>query len=412
MAIIKPFRSLRPAKGKEREVAALPYDVLSTIEAKEEKAQNQLTFLQVEKPEIDFDGDINPNSPIVHQRGAQNLKKMVEHSILVRDKTPSFYLYRQIMGSHSQIGIVAATAVFEYDDNIIKRHENTRVDKEDERTNHINTINANTGPVFLTYHHKNEIDNFVTNYSLNNPVSDFTSVDKISHTIWIIDKEADINKLIEMFCNVPCLYVADGHHRSAAASRVSAMQRGNESRKADRPYNYFLSVIFPDNQMKILPYNRVIKELNNLSAPQLLGKLYDFFDMREVSYATDANPKRQGEFFLYLDRKWYSLIIKKDYIPINDPVNSLDAAILQNLVLKPIFGIEDPRKDKRIDFVGGRGLSELEARCKTDCKIAFALYPTSIRQLMDVADGGNVMPPKSTWFEPKLRSGLFVRMLD
>jgi len=375
-------------------------------------SDNPLSVLHVVKPEIDLDPEVDVYSPEVYTTGAANLKKLMNDGILVREAVPALYLYRQRMGDHVQTGLVAGASVDEYEADLIKKHEHTRPVKEDDRTRHIDALDHNTGPVFLTYKARSEIDGLVERLTGAEPVYDFVAPDGIQHVVWVIDDPADRDALIEAFAQVPELYVADGHHRSAAGTRIRAMRRAaNPNHTGEEPYNYFLSVIFPDNQMKILDYNRVVKDLNNLTPEEVIEKARHHF---EVAPTHEGRPDGPRTFGMYLDGRWYRLVAKQDSIPESDPVNRLDVAILQNNLLAPVLGIGDPRKDERIDFVGGiRGLGELEKRVDSgEWAVAFAVHPTSISQLFAVADAGLVMPPKSTWFEPKLRSGLIVRPLS
>ncbi|PCJ57797.1 MAG: hypothetical protein COA79_15040 [Planctomycetota bacterium] len=415
MSAIKPFKGFTPTKESASKVASLPYDVMNSEEAREITKDNPLSFLRVVKSEVDFPSDADTHSDEVYNKGSENLQQLIADGNLVQSEKPVFYLYRQIMGDVTQIGLVAGASVDEYDTGLIKKHEHTRKVKEDDRAKHVNILNANTGPVFLTYQHKAEIDDLVASIITIEPAIDFTADDSIQHTLWNVNNDETIDKFIELFNDVPALYVADGHHRSAAASRVKAMRvADNKSHSGDEPYNHFLSVIFPDNQLFVMDYNRVLKTLNGNSVEDLKAKIAESFDLTllDIDNAKDAKPERRTEFAMYLNDAWYRLKTKENLIDRNDPVNSLDVALLQNLLLQPILGIEDPKTSNDIDFVGGiRGLSELEKRCHDDCQVAFALYPTGIDQLIAIADAGEVMPPKSTWFEPKLRSGMIVKSL-
>ncbi len=411
MSKIRPFRAWRPRPEIAERVASPPYDVLSSSEAREMAAGSEVSFLHVIKPEIDLDPGIDPHDPLVYETGGSNLRRLIDEGVLVREDQPCFYVYQQKMGDHVQAGLVAGASVDEYEADLIKKHEFTRPDKEDDRTRHVSALNANTGPVFLTYSSVEAIDRLVDAIRTRQPEYDFVSPDGIGHTLWVVSDEAEIRQLSEAFATIGHLYVADGHHRSASATRVRAMRRdANPSHTGDEEYNYFLSVIFPHDQMKILAYNRVVLDLGNLSPDAFLEKIEEHFAITPAEVAEPDAPKRFG---LYLGGQWYRLEAKEGSYPAEDPVASLDCAILQNNLLAPILGIKDPRTDKRIDFVGGiRGTRELEKRCAEGAAAAFALYPTSIEQLMSVADAGKVMPPKSTWFEPKLRSGLIVRPLS
>ena len=412
MARVEPFKAWRPRRDVCADVASPPYDVLSSAEAREMVAGNPLSFLYVVKPEIGLDAGVDLYSDEVYAKGAENLQRLKDHGILIHEASPSLYLYRQRMGDHVQTGLVAGASVDEYEAGLIKKHENTRRVKEDDRTRHVDALNANTGPVFLTYRARPEIDALVERLTATEPTYDFTAPDGIQHIVWVVGDPADRDSLVEAFGRVPELYVADGHHRSAAGARIRALRRGaNPEHTGEEPYNFFLSVIFPDDQMMILDYNRVVKDLFGRSAAVFVEALESWFSIEKVA---DGRPDGPRTFGMYLGGNWYRLRAKEGGFPTVDPVDSLDVAILQNSVLAPVLGVADPRSDERIDFVGGiRGLEELERRVDSgDWAVAFALYPTAIDQLFAVADVDLVMPPKSTWFEPKLRSGLIVRPLD
>ncbi|MBU1701350.1 MAG: DUF1015 family protein [Candidatus Eisenbacteria bacterium] len=411
MADIRPFCALRPRPELAEKVASPPYDVLNSEEAREMAGDNPISFLHVTKPEIDLRPEVSPYAPEVYAKGVENLQRLIQEEVLIRDPHPCFYLYQQRMGGHVQAGLVAGASVDEYDQNLIRKHEHTRPDKEEDRTRHIEALNANTGPVFLTYKRRDTVDQITEQIRARKPDVDFTSSDGVQHTLWVVADGSTIQALKDSFAAISILYVADGHHRSASASNVAATRRAaNRGHTGREPYNYFLSVIFPDDQMMILDYNRVVFDLKNLNEQTFLEKIRRSFD---ISPADDPKPSRPLEFGMYLKDRWYRLTARDGTYPANDPVNSLDVAVLQNNLLAPILGIEDPRSDSRIDFVGGiRGLKELEKRVAGGAAVAFALYPTSISQLMAIADAGEVMPPKSTWFEPKLRSGLIIRPLD
>ncbi|MCP4051167.1 MAG: DUF1015 domain-containing protein [bacterium] len=414
MSLIKPFKGYVPNPEVANQVASLPYDVLSSNEAREIAKTNNLSFLHVVKPEIDFPENQGTEKEEIYKKGSQNLQKLISNKILIQNDSPCYYIYQQQMGNHIQTGLVAGASVEEYDNNLVKKHEFTRHDKELDRTKHIETINANTGPVFLTYPQSEKIDAKINQLTSSEHYINFTADDNIKHTLWIIDNEKDIKDITDLFSNVPALYVADGHHRSAAASRVQKIKKEkNPGHTGNEQYNFFLSVIFPDKQMHIMDYNRCVKDINNHSVEGIISLIKENFEVEKLKTTNpdDARPEARSEFSMFLDNSWYKLKLKTRIIH-DDPVNSLDVAILQNLVLSPILGINDPRTDKRIDFIGGiRGLRELEKRCKTDSKIAFALFPTGIDQLIAIADQNKVMPPKSTWFEPKLRSGMVVKTL-
>lgn len=414
MANIKPFKGLRPVKKYASKIASPPYDVISSKEARKYVKNNPISFLHVVKPEIDLPENTDLYSDTVYQKGKENLNMLIEKGYLKRDENPSFYIYRQKMGNHVQTGVVAAASCEEYKKNIIKKHELTREDKEIDRAKHIETLNANTGPVFLTYRAKKQIDDVIEKLTDRKPEYDFTSEDGIQHTLFVISDPDEVSLIIDNFKEISTLYIADGHHRSAAAVRVmEKMKKADKKYSPEKEYNYFLSVIFPHNQMYVMDYNRVVKDLNGNNEAEFLEKLSKIFQISEFSENRPYKPERKGEFGMYLDDKWYRLIIKNEYIT-DDPVESLDVSILQNNVLSPILGIENPRKDKKIDFIGGiRGLGELERLVNSkEYKVAFALYPTSLDDLLSVADAGKIMPPKSTWFEPKLRSGLVIHELS
>jgi uncharacterized protein (DUF1015 family) len=417
MARIKPFNGYTPTKESADKVASPPYDVMNADEARVYAADKPLSFIRVVKSELEFPKEANPSKEEIYKKGAENLQMLIETSNLVRSGGDCFYIYRQQMGEHIQTGIVAGASVDEYNQNIIKKHENTLTEKEIDRANHVDSLNANAGPVFLTYYNVKEIDALVSQISANTPDIDFTAEDGIKHTLWIVNSADQVQQIADLFAQkVPYMYVADGHHRSAAASHVQRRRmEKNSNHTGDEQYNFFLTVIFPDDQMYIMDYNRVLKEYNGHSVQEILDMVGKGFEITElnVANAEEAKPKARGNFAMYIDGKWYNIEAKPEVIPVNDPVNSLDVAILQKNVLTPIFDIENPKTDKRIGFVGGiRGLKELERRCNTDCKVAFGCFPTGIDQLMAIADANEVMPPKSTWFEPKLRSGMVVRAID
>jgi uncharacterized protein (DUF1015 family) len=411
MARVEPFKAWRPRRDVCADVASPPYDVLSSAEAREMAADNPLSFLHVVKPEIDLEEGIDLYSDEVYAKGAENLRRLIDDGSLVREDAPALYLYRQRMGEHVQTGLVAGASVDEYEADLIKKHEHTRPVKEDDRTRHVDALNANTGPVFLTYKARPEIDALVERLTAAEPTYDFTAPDGIQHVVWVVGAPADRDALVAVFKQVPELYVADGHHRSAAGTRIRALRRdANPHHTGEESYNFFLSVIFPDDQMMILDYNRVVRDLGGLDRDAFLARVGESFEFTEVD---DGQPDGPRSFGMYLGGRWYRLRAKDGSFPADDPVKSLDVAILQDNLLAPVLAIGDPRSDERIDFVGGiRGLGELERKVDSgEWAVAFALHPTSIDQLFAVADAGLVMPPKSTWFEPKLRSGLIVRPL-
>ena len=412
MPLIQPFRGLRPVAEHAIDVVAPPYDVLNTKEARQRVQGHPLSFLHISKPEIDLPEDTDPYSAEVYEKGAENLQKLIDNNILIRDEKACYYVYRLVMGEHQQTGLVVSASVADYDSNRIRKHEFTRPDKEDDRVHQIDALNAQTGPVFLTYRNNDVVEAITTKVSNSAPTYDLTADDGVQHTIWMVTDDNDISTLTLTFDAMECLYIADGHHRSASASRIAAQRNKNSSGKGEASHDYFLSVIFPDNQMKILDYNRVIKDLGGLTNDELIKKIKENFSIQVVDGL--YKPQKSTEFSMYLDGQWYKLQVNDDLIPENDPVAALDISLLQNNLIAPLLGVNDPRRDKRIDFVGGiRGLEELEKRVDSgEMKVAFAIFPTSLSQLMDVADANEVMPPKSTWFEPKLADGLVSHVLD
>ena len=404
MAIIKPFAALRPKPELAAQICELPYDVMSSEEAREMAAGNPLSFLHVSKPEIDLRPGTDIYAPQVYAKGKENFQRLISQGALRQDAKPAFYLYRQVMASHSQIGLVAAASCKDYLENIIKKHEFTRPDKEDDRVRHIETLNSQTGPVFLVYRASKVIDEMVRRRTEAPAEVDFVAKDGVRHTAWSISQESDLNAVEAQFASMPALYIADGHHRSAAAARVF------QTRQGAGHSGFFLSVIFPHNQVQILPYNRVIKDLNGLSAAQLLEKLDGIFVIQTNGKAA---PQRKHELGLYLEGKWHNLHFRPRFAATTDPIEKLDVTLLQKYVLEPLFGIDDPRTSKRINFVGGiRGTAELEKLVNAgQYACAFSMFPTSIEDLMTVADAGGIMPPKSTWFEPKLRDAMFCHIL-
>jgi uncharacterized protein (DUF1015 family) len=413
MPLIRPFAGLRPAPGRAADVIAPPYDVLSTEEARVRAQGKPWSFLHISKPEIDLPVGTDPYSAAVYAKGHENFAKMLKEGVLQRDAQPYYYVYRLIMGAHRQTGIVAAASVPDYDSNRIRKHEFTRPDKEDDRVRQIEALNAQTGPVFLTYRHNATVDAIVAQVTQGAADVDETADSGVQHTLWVMRDRQQIDAITAAFDAMPCLYIADGHHRSAAASRVAAARKQtNPKHKGDESYNYFLSVIFPDNQMQILDYNRLVKDLKGMARETFLEKIALAFRLKPEAAA--VKPGQAGEFGLYLKGQWYRLNIKPERIPVNDPVKRLDVSLLQDNLMAPLLGIDDPRRDKRIDFVGGiRGLGELEQRVNSgEMACAFSLYATSMTDLMSVADANEVMPPKSTWFEPKLADGLVSHVLD
>jgi uncharacterized protein (DUF1015 family) len=411
MSSLKPFRAYRPRPERARDVASFPYDVISSAEARELARGNPHSFLHVCKPEIDLDPSVDVHDDRVYAQGRANLRRLIDEGTLVRDPAPCLYVYQQRMGEHVQAGLVGLCSVREYEQDLIKKHEHTRPDKEDDRTRHVTESNANGEPVFLTYRARADIDALVGAAQARPPVYDFVATDGIGHALWVVSEPGEIAALTQAFADVPCLYVADGHHRTAAAVRHGqAMRAKHPGAGPEAPFEHFMAVVFPHDRLQILDYNRVVRDLNGLSSEQFLARVEERFT---VNPATTARPEAPRTFGLYLDGRWRRLTARPGTYPADDPVRGLDVSILQDNLLNPVLGIANPRTDQRIDFVGGiRGTAELEKRCRDGWAAAFALYPTSLDELMRVADAGQVMPPKSTWFEPKLRSGLAVRIIE
>ena len=408
MADIRPFKAIRPAKGLEDKIAALPYDVYSRQEAVKAVEGNDKTFLRIDRAETCFDDSVDTYDDRVYEKANELFHGMLDANEFVRDTRDCYYIYELTMDGRSQTGIVACASIDDYQNNIIKKHENTRADKEADRIRHVDALSAQTGPIFLAYRADESINKTINAVKKKTAINDFVSDDGIRHRVWIIDDDKDIEVICNAFSKMDSIYIADGHHRCASAVKVGLKRREEHpDHTGDEEFNYFLSVLFPDDQLMIMDYNRVIKDLNGHAADEILSELKKLGELKERG-SSPYKPVKKGEVSVYIDGKWYSLDIDAKYLS-DDPVKGLDVSILQDNVLKPLFGIDDPKTDKRIDFVGGiRGLSELERRCRTDCRIAFAMYPTSISELFAVADAGLLMPPKSTWFEPKLRSGLFI----
>ena len=411
MSVIRPFSALRPKKEYASAVAALPYDVMNSEEAREKVKDLPYSFLHVDKAEIDLPVGTDIYSDAVYAKAAENLKKLMSDGICVLDSKKNLYIYRQTMGDVVQTGVVGCASVDDYLNGVIKRHELTRADKEEDRIRHVDTCDANTGPIFLAYREKAEINAVLDKYTALAPEYDFISDGGVRNEVWVVEDEADIKTLTDGFAQIPSLYIADGHHRAASAVKVALKRRAaHPDYTGEEEFNYFLAVYFRSNDLKILDYNRLIKDLNGLSPEELLSKLGESFTVEAHDGA--VRPASRHSFGMYLDGKWYSLTLKDGIADESDPVESLDVSLLQKLVISRIFGIDDPRTDKRIDFVGGiRGLGELEKRCGEDMRVAFSMYPTSLDELMRIADASQIMPPKSTWFEPKLLSGLFIHFL-
>lgn len=413
MHLIRPFAGLRPAPGRAAEVIAPPYDVLSSGEARARAAGKPWSFLHISKPEIDLPPGTDPYSPQVYAKAKENLDLMVGKGILARDPAPCYYAYRLVMGGHTQTGLIAAASVAEYDVNRIRKHEHTQADKENDRVRQIDVLNAQTGPVMVAYPDAKEVDGILASCSAGAPDADATADGGVRHSLWVIRDAGIQARLTKAFDAMPAIYIADGHHRSAAASRVAAERRAaNAGHTGEESYNYFLTVIFPHRQMQILDYNRVIADLNGMDAATFPERVRKNFSV-EASRGP-AKPARRGEFGLYLAGQWYRLTIRRELIPADDPVARLDARLLSDHLLAPILGIQDARGDKRIEYVGGiRGLAELERRVNSgEMAAAFALYPTSMEDTMAVAEARRIMPTKSTWFEPKLADGLVSHVLD
>ena len=412
---IKPFKGIRPPKEHVEQVQSRPYDVLNSAEARAEAEGNEKSLYHIIKPEIDFPEGTDEHDPKVYEKAAQNFQMFQDKGWLVQDGKERYYIYAQTMNGKTQYGLVVCAYVDDYMTGKIKKHELTRRDKEEDRMKHVRVNNANIEPVFFAYPDNKDVDAIVAKYTKGTPEYDYTAeLDGFRHTFWIIDDDADIQRITELFAAMPAMYIADGHHRSAAAALVGAEKaKQNPNHRGDEEYNFFMAVCFPANQLTIIDYNRVVKDLNGLSDEEFLKKLSDDFIV-EKKGTEIFKPSRLHEFSLYLGGNWYSLVAKPGTYNDNDPIGVLDVTISSNLILDKILGIKDLRSDKRIDFVGGiRGLGELKKRVDSgEMKVALALYPVSMKQLIDIADTGNIMPPKTTWFEPKLRSGLVIHKLS
>lgn len=412
MATIRPFCALRPNKDLVDRVAALPYDVYNRKEAKEECLREPLSFLCIDRAETQLPDDVDTYDDIVYVKAHDLFNERVDDGTFIREEKPCLYIYELTMDGRSQTGIVGCASIDDYIHGVIKKHENTREDKEIDRIRHVDCLSAQTGPIFLAYRKRDDINEVIRKIKLTTPIYDFTSNDGITHRAWIIFDEADIQIVSNAFDNTNEIYIADGHHRCASAVKVGLKRREeNPGYSGNEEFNFFLSVLFADEELMIMDYNRVIKDLNGHSIENVMDELSKIGTLSSASVEA-IRPSQKGEVSLYDGSKWYVLKFNEELL-VDDPVDGLDVSILQNKVLRPIFGIDDPRIDKRIDFVGGiRGVKELEKRCHEDCKIAFLMYPTSISELFDVADAGLLMPPKSTWFEPKLRSGMFIHEIE
>ncbi|MBR6358958.1 MAG: DUF1015 domain-containing protein [Lachnospiraceae bacterium] len=413
MANIRTFKALRPDDLLADKVAALPYDVYNRAEARDEALKQPLSFINIERPETQFEEGHDMYTPEVYEKAKEMLLEQIDRGIYKQDEKACYYIYELTMDQRAQTGIVAVAAVNDYVSGVIKKHENTRADKEQDRINHVDTLSAQTGPIFLAYRKNDVISAVVSKIKATTPVVSFVSSDGIGHRVWIISDDSDISAVNNAFSGISEIYIADGHHRAASAVKVGLKRRQQEQEEKgsydpDAEYNFFLSVLFPENELMILPYNRVVKDLNGMTEDEFVDRISGKFEVESVGI-TPVTPGKKGQFGMFLGDKWYSLKARPEILDDSDPVKSLDVSVLQDNVLKPMLGIDDPKTDKRIDFVGGiRGLEELERRVHTDMKVAFSMYPTSIGELFDVASAGLLMPPKSTWFEPKLRSGLFI----
>ena len=412
MSVLRPFRAIRPTQENASKVAALPYDVMNSQEAAEMVKGNPISFLHVDKAEIDLPEGTYIYDEKVYLKARENLDRLSEDGICIQDEKPCLYIYRQIMNGRAQTGIVGCASIDDYMNNIIKKHELTRADKEADRINHVDYCNANTGPIFLTYRADKTVDAIVEKYLKNQPEYDFVTDDGITNTVWVIDNDDDIGTLSDAFTNIPALYIADGHHRAASAVKVGMKRRESKpDYNGTEEFNFFLAVYFRSDDLAIMDYNRLIADYNGKTKDELLNEISEKFDIekKDATY----HPEMKHTFGMYIGKEWYKLTAKNGIFDENDPVDRLDVSILQKNVISPVFGIDDPRTDKRIDFVGGiRGLGELERRCSIDMQIAFSMYPTTLDDLMDIADAQKIMPPKSTWFEPKLLSGLFIHKLS
>lgn len=413
MAVFRPFKALRPVPEFASRVAALPYDVMNSQEAKEMVVGNPYSFLHVDKAEIDLPEGTDLYSDEVYAKAKENLNNLEKDGICSMDETPCFYVYRQIMNGREQTGLVGCAWVDDYIENRIKKHELTRADKEADRIRHVDTCDANTGPIFLCYRDSEKVNAIIEEQKKNAPVYDFVTDDGITNTVWVIDNPEICQELSELLGNVGDFYIADGHHRCASAVNVAKMRREqNPDFDGTEEFNFFLAVLFPADTLEIMDYNRVVKDLNGNTEEEFIDKISEKFDVKLVSCDGAYHPEEKHNFGMYLGEKWYKLTAKDGTFDENNPVDQLDVSILQKNLLTPILAIGDPRTDKRIDFIGGiRGLGELEKRCKEDMTVAFSMYPTTLDDLMSIADANMIMPPKSTWFEPKLLSGLFIHKL-
>ena len=414
MAVIRPFRAIRPAQGLAEQTAALPYDVYNRQEAKEAVKDAPLSFLRIDRAETCFDDSVDTYDARVYEKASELLAEQIQNGVYMTEEKPCYYLYELVMDGRSQTGIVGCASIDDYERGVIKKHENTRADKEEDRIRHVDALNAQTGPIFLAYRDRDDLREVVLRQKKNAPLYDFTSEDGISHRVYRVEEEEDTGRIRDLFAGMEQIYIADGHHRCASAVKVGQKRRREHpGYTGEEEFNYFLSALFPDSELKILDYNRVVRDLNGLTEEAFLQEIEEQFSV-ECTGKEAVRPARKGQFGMYLGGRWYCLSAKNtDAVKKTNPVEGLDVSLLQDTLLGPVLGIKDPKTDKRIDFVGGiRGLSELERRVHTDMAVAFSLYPTSIAELFAVADAGLLMPPKSTWFEPKLRSGLFIHSIE
>lgn len=412
MAVFRAFRAFRPAQKYQRLIPALPYDVMSSEEAREAVKGNPLSFLHVDRAEIDLPPGTSPYEKAVYEKAKENLLRLEKSGALIQDGKPCFYIYRQVMNGRAQTGLAGCASIDDYLNNVIKKHEKTLAKKEADRIRHVSATNANTGPIFLTYRKNEEISKIINDFANENkPVYNFEAAGALQ-TVWVIDNDDVISRLCELFGSVKAFYIADGHHRCESAVRVGRMKRyENSGYTGDEEFNFFLAVAFPDSDLRIMDYNRVVKDLNGFTPDEFLGRISDSFEVKK--HDRPYSPTRKHTFGMYLDSQWYSLAAKDKIVDDCNPVDSLDVSVLQNNLLDPVLGIKDPKNDDRIDFIGGiRGLEELEKRANSDMKLAFSMFPTTVGELMAIADAGEIMPPKSTWFEPKLLSGIFIHHLS
>ncbi|MFP4697425.1 MAG: DUF1015 domain-containing protein [Eubacteriales bacterium] len=414
MAVIKPFSAIRPQAEEVHKVAALPYDVVNSEEARKIVEQQPNSFMKIDRAEVQLDDNVNPYDEKVYLKARDTLNEMIEEGIFVQDEEPCLYLYQLIMDGRVQTGLVACASIDDYVNNVIKKHENTREQKELDRIRHVDCCNAQTGPIFLAYRSNKTVSELINDIiNKEQPIYDFVADDNVGHKVWAIKAKNQIGTIIDAFKEIENIYIADGHHRAASAVKVGLKRRKeNPEYNGKESFNFFLSVLFPHEELEILPYNRVVKDINGHTEESFIEEIKKSFDV-ELIGDKPYQPNEKATFGMFINNKWYKLSIKKELIPSNDPVKKLDVSLLQDYLLNPILDIKDPRLDSRIDFVGGiRGLNELERRANKDMKIAFSMYPTSINELFEVSDANQLMPPKSTWFEPKLRSGLFIHSLE